>query len=150
MIHVAPESPLSADATALLDALSDTLADMTGASGRASFDLADVTHERSLFVLARDETGQALGCGALRPHEPGVCEIKRMFARPDSKGVGTAILKHLEGAALAMGYREAVVETRVVNDNAVRFYRAHGYRQIANYGRYAGRPEAICLGKTLA
>ena len=48
-----------------------------------------------------------------------------------------------------MGYTEAVLETRRVNTHAVAFYLRCGYAEISRYGRYAARPETICLQKSL-
>jgi len=141
-----PESEL---ALPLLAALSGTLEAITGSSGAASFDPADVRSPGALFVVARDCDGRALGCGAFRPLEPGVAEVKRMFAVPGSRGVGSAILAHLEAQGLAGGYHIFRLETRLVNVRAVRFYERRGYRRIANFGRYAGRPEAACFEKRL-
>lgn len=92
-IIVAVEDPAGPDAVALLDALSDTLAAITGSSGRASFDVNDVRGDKARFVLG--------------------------------------------------------LETRLVNTRAVHFYERHGYSRIPNYGRYIGRPEAVCFEKTL-
>ncbi len=104
---------------------------------------------RALFVLARTPDGELLGCGALRPLTADVAELKRMYARPGTQGVGAALLDHLERAGAAFGYRALWLETRRVNARAVRFYQRHGYRPIANFGPYAGRLDAVCLGKSL-
>lgn len=96
--------------------------------------------------LPRDN---ALGCGAYRPIQKGVAELKRMFAIPASKGVGSAVLNDLERRAKADGCRELWLETRLVNSRAVRFYERNGYRRIPNFGKYVGRPEAVCFAKTL-
>jgi hypothetical protein len=61
-ITVAAEDPASADAQALIAALSQTLAALTGGDGRSSFDVADVRGARARFVVARDVDGRALGC----------------------------------------------------------------------------------------
>ena len=148
-VTVEAASPLDPEASALLDELSATLAGITGSSGRNSFDLADVDQVGALFVLARDTAGRAVGCGAFRPLEPGVCEIKRMYAAPGSRGVGAAMLAYLEQAARDLGYVQAWLETRLVNTRAVRFYERNGYARIANYGKYAGRAEAACFAKPL-
>jgi GNAT superfamily N-acetyltransferase len=137
--------PDSADALVLTGELSAALAAITGDSGAASFAAADV----SLFVVARTDDGGLLGCGALRPLAGGVGEIKRMYARPGTRGVGKALLAHLERAAAGFGYRALWLETRRVNGRAVAFYLGHGYAEIDNYGKYAGRPEAVCFGKRL-
>ncbi|GAA5174333.1 GNAT family N-acetyltransferase [Niveibacterium umoris] len=149
-LSISTAAPDSDDARALLDALSDTLAAITGDSGRSSFDPADVRGPGARFVIARDASGEAVGCGAYRPLQPGVAELKRMFARTRGGGIGRSLLAELEHSAAADGFRELWLETRRVNLTAVAFYRAHGYREIPNYGRYIGRPEAICFGKTLA
>ena len=51
--------------------------------------------------------------------------------------------------APAFGYRAVWLETRRVNARAVAFYGRHGYAVIPNYGKYAGRPDAECLGRDL-
>ena len=152
-VTVAAEDPSSRDACALIVELSAALTAITGASGQASFDVADVRVARARFAIARDAAGRALGCGALRPFEApmaGVGEIKRMFARPGTRGVGSAVLNFLEQQATRLGYTALRLETRRVNERAVTFYERHGYRRIANYGRYVGNDAAVCLEKVLA
>lgn len=122
---------------------------ITGASGRASFDPDDVRGAGACFLIARDASGAALGCGAYRPLEPGVAEIKRMYAKPGTRGVGAALLAALEQRARADGYVAVWLETRRVNRRAVAFYVRSGYAPIAPYGRYVERPDAACFGKSL-
>lgn len=143
-----PCSATSADAIRLLDLLSQTLADITGDSGRGSFDPDDMSAERALFVIARDG-GAAVGCGAYRQLAADIGEVKRMYALPGTRGVGAAILAFLEQRARADGYRELWLETRLVNTRAVQFYERRGYARIPNFGKYAGRSEAVCFGKIL-
>ncbi len=148
-VTVMAESPLSADAAALMNELSATLALITGDSGAASFDVADVQCERSRFVIARDRMGIAIGCGAFRPLQDGVAEIKRMLARPGYAGVGRAALAFLEDEARGLGYRELWLETRLVNLRAVRFYEKNGYCRRENFGKYFGNPQAVCYEKAI-
>ena len=152
-VTVAAEDPAGADAQALMAALSQALAAITGSDGRASFDVEDVRGARARFAVARDAQGRALGCGALRPLAEGgaedVAEIKRMFAVPGSAGVGSAVLAFLEAEAARLGYAQAWLETRLVNAHAVTFYERRGYARIANYGRYGGNAAAACFGKRL-
>ena len=146
MFAIAPTDPDSPDARTLLTELGAALAGITGSDGSASFDAADVRGPRACFLVARAPDGSPAGCGALRPLADGVAELKRMYARPGS-GAGEHLLAALERHALAFGYRELWLETRRVNLRAIAFYERHGYRVIPNFGRYAGRAEAICLGK---
>ena len=149
MISVQPDDPSSPEASALIEALSQTLASITGETGKASFDVADVRGPQGLFVVARDADGTAVGCGAFRPLQPGVAEIKRMYARPGTRGIGHAVLAHLEREAIARGYDEAWLETGDVNTRAIAFYQAHGYRPIPCFGRYVGKPGAVCFARRL-
>ena len=93
--------------------------------------------------------GRAVGCGAIRPLQDGIAELKRMYARPDTSGVGSAVLAYLEAAAQGMGYTALRLETRLLNRRAMSFYERRGYTCIGNYGKYAGNPKAICLEKRL-
>ncbi|HET7462909.1 MAG TPA: GNAT family N-acetyltransferase [Longimicrobium sp.] len=149
-VLVSPADPDAPDARELIAELDAALLVVAGRTGEASFSAADVRAPRALFVLARDAAGAALGCGAIRPLHGGVAEVKRMYARPGTQGVGGAVLAHLERAAAAFGYTELWLETGDVNTRAIDFYRRHGYQPIPNFGRYAGRSESVCFGKRIA
>lgn len=136
----------SSEALELMDELSDELQAITGNSGRRSFDDTDMKSPRSIFVIAK-ENNVAIGCGAFREISDDTAEIKRMFARKKSVGVGGKILAYLEEQAKEFGYSRIVLETRKCNEKAVYFYRKHGYRVIKNYGKYEEMPEAICFEK---
>ena len=138
-----------ADAVMLMDELSETLEKITGNSGRHSFNSKDVTTDRSVFAVAYDDNGNPLGCGAIRPYDDETAEVKRMYAKSKGKSVGTEILTYLEQQAKAMGYSRLCLETRVVNERAVSFYKKRGYKVIENYGKYKNHSEAICFEKQL-
>jgi GNAT superfamily N-acetyltransferase len=144
---IKPENPESDEATSLLTELSQKLAEITGNDGKSSFDISDMFAPRSLFVVAKNKNEKAVGCGAIRPISDEIAEIKRMYSK--EKGVGTAVLKYLETKAFEFGYKELRLETRRVNEYAVNFYLKNGFREIPNYGKYAGRPEAVCFSKIL-
>jgi ribosomal protein S18 acetylase RimI-like enzyme len=148
VLSIAPADPDSVDSQVLLAELGAALAAMTGSDGAASFDAADVRGERACFLVARTADGGLAGCGALRPLDGEVAELKRMYARPGN-GAGRCLLDALERLAAAFGYAQVWLETRRVNTRAVAFYEKHGYCVIPNYGKYIGREEVICLGKQL-
>ena len=150
-ILIATASASSPEALLLQDELSEVLQQLSGDSGRASFD-AEAPARRAGFYVAKNNAGQPLGCAALRPlGEPHstTAELKRMFARPGSAGVGAALLAHAEAEAMRLGYRAVALSTRVINTRAVAFYRKHGYAPIAPYGKYVGAAQSVCLGKIL-
>jgi ribosomal protein S18 acetylase RimI-like enzyme len=131
----------------LQDALSDYLQQLTGSSGRASFDAAALG-ERGFFLLAQ-ENAVAVGCVAVRELSAGIGEIKRMYARPGTRGVGAQLLCALEQHARERGFQTLWLETRKINQRAVDFYQRNDFRIRENYGNYSGRPEAVCFEKTL-
>jgi N-acetylglutamate synthase-like GNAT family acetyltransferase len=141
--------PDVSDALLLMDELSKSLESITGSTGRNSFNLKDVYVPRSLFVVAYGEDGEAIGCGAIRPINEDVAEVKRMFAKTKAVGVGTAILHYLEIEAKKMGYSALWLETRLINKQAVSFYESRGYHHISNYGKYVNNPEAVCFEKNI-
>ncbi len=149
MYRIAPADPAQPQAIAMQAALSDTLATLTGNSGQASFDADDVRGDGAVFLLACNGDGVPQGCGALRPLQPGVAELKRMYAAPGSQGLGAQLLAALEQQAAGFGYRALWLSTRCINTRAVQFYLRHGYREIPPYGHYVGRSASICLGKEL-
>ncbi|MFT4005317.1 MAG: GNAT family N-acetyltransferase [Lacrimispora sp.] len=149
-IIISAESPFSTEATFLMDELSECLQDITGDSGKGSFDANDVCNNKAIFVIARDQSGKAVGCGAFRPMNETSAEVKRMYAREKGMGVGNRILSYLEHRAYNMGYKSFLLETRIINVKAVSFYKRNGYRQIPNYGKYVERVNSICFEKDLS
>lgn len=142
----------SDEARTLMGELDAVLTALSGDSGAARFDARQMQTPGCCFLVARDAQGRAQGCGALRPLDagpPGTAEIKRMYARPGHPGLGAALLVALLEEARVQGYRRVWLETRRINTRAVHFYLRHGFVEIPNYGGYAGREEAVCLGLTL-
>lgn len=153
-VAISPADPDAPDARDLIAELAAELTRVTGHFTATSYAPADAHAPRSVFVIARDVDGgqRAVGCGAIRPvdaEHPAVAELKRMYARPGTRGVGHAILTHLEQVAREFGYSEIWLETGVENERAIVFYERHGYARIPNFGPYAGSAAATCLGKRL-
>ena len=148
-IAISAESPFSPDAISLMDELSECLQTITGNSGKDSFDPKDICNDRAAFVIARDQSGNALGCGAFRPINETTAEVKRMYAQNKGMGIGGTILAYLEHRAHDFGYKSLRLETRTVNTKAISFYERNGYRTIQNYGKYAGKTNSICFEKGL-
>ncbi|TQI66287.1 GNAT family N-acetyltransferase [Clostridium sp. KNHs216] len=148
-IIISAESPFSSDAISLMDELSKYLQDITGDSGKNSFDANDVCNDRAKFVIAKNQSGKAIECGAFRPLNEATAEVKRMYAKEKGIGIGNKLLSYLEHQAYDMGYKTLRLETRIVNAKAVSFYERNGYRKIPNYGKYAGRANSICFEKNL-
>jgi len=96
------------------------------------------------------EHGRPVGCGGLRPLEPGVAEIKRMFvtAGARGRGLGRQLLRELERRAEAGGSRRVRLLTTEVLAEAIALYEAEGYEVLEHVGR-PGEPVKIWLEKQI-
>jgi GNAT superfamily N-acetyltransferase len=73
-----------------------------------------------------------------------MAELKRMYVVPDARGrgVATALLSALEGAARDRGWTTLRLETGPRQPEAIALYTRAGYRPIEAFGAYTGAPEA--------
>jgi GNAT superfamily N-acetyltransferase len=90
--------------------------------------------ESGVFLVVRD-ADRLVGCVGLREIAPGVCEIKRMYVRPEvrGRGIGAALLAEAEGAARARGAREIRLDTMAGLTEARSLYAARGYVEVERY-----------------
>ena len=89
-----------------------------------------------VLLLARDRSGAAIGCVALRPlAEPGCCEMKRLFVAPAARGLGLgrALMEAIVSEAARLGYRAVRLDTLPTMTAAIAMYRAAGFEPIAPY-----------------
>jgi GNAT superfamily N-acetyltransferase len=79
--------------------------------------------------------GTAAGCGALRPLDAGVAELKRMWVRPAfrGRGLGRSIAEVLLRAADDVGYRAVRLDTLGSMKEARSLYADLGFREIPAY-----------------
>jgi len=87
-------------------------------------------------LLLAEYEGQLAGCGALHKLEPGICEMKRLYLRPQFRGQGRgrALAEHLIAEARQIGYRQMRLDTvEPKMQDAVAMYRKLGFREIPPY-----------------
>ncbi|KSW17616.1 GNAT family N-acetyltransferase [Cellulomonas sp. B6] len=105
-------------------------------------------------VLVRLD-GAAVACGVLRDVSAGLGagtgEVKRMYVRPDARGRGLSrrVLAELELAARTHGCTRLVLETGVLQPEAIGLYLAAGYVPVENYGEYVGVVDSRCFERDL-
>lgn len=87
------------------------------------------------LLIARDETGAAIGCVALRPLEEGICEMKRLWVQPEARGLGlgSALIAAIVDTARAAGYRAMRLDTLPTMHDAIARYARAGFRRIPAY-----------------
>ncbi len=139
--------PRSPEAAALIAAMTRELAGRYdyAEDGSGNFRPEDVLVPGAGFVVGR-VAGQPMVCGAFRPMEPGVCEVKRMYVRRTARGTGVAqaIVARLEQEARAKGYRHLMLETGDTLFAAHRLYERAGFRRCEVFGPYrAMRPQQV-------
>lgn len=87
-------------------------------------------------LLLAEWEGQLAGCGALHKLEADICEMKRLYLRPQfrGKGIGRTIAEHLIVEARAIGYARMRLDTvGPVMKDAVAMYRKLRFKEIAPY-----------------
>lgn len=108
--------------------------------------IADLRH-----VVIVYEEGMAVGCGAIKPYQENVMEVKRMFVVPEkrARGAASAVLLELEKWAKELGYQKCILETGIKQPEAIALYKKNDYLIIPNYGQYADVESSVCFEKLL-
>lgn len=84
----------------------------------------------AFFVV--EQGGSVLGCGGMGPlsgGEDGVCELRKMYFRPELRGtgMGSRLLLRILEAAREAGYTLCYLETLDNMEGARRLYLKHGF-----------------------
>jgi GNAT superfamily N-acetyltransferase len=98
------------------------------------------------FLLATYGTETA-GCGAFRRMTSEICELKRMYVRPEFRGkrIGWQLAKTLIQTARTVGYNLMRLETTTYLEKAIALYSALGFRTCQPYYAIPGPFQKITV-----
>ncbi|MBX3244218.1 MAG: GNAT family N-acetyltransferase [Acidobacteria bacterium] len=80
--------------------------------------------------------GEPVGCIGLRPIGNDICEMKRLYLRPEARGAGLGkmLIERLIKDAREIGYKAMRLDTYPPKmAAAVKLYRAYGFKEIEAY-----------------
>jgi GNAT superfamily N-acetyltransferase len=138
VIEVRHERPDSPAATAVFEQYMDIVRERAGRDMREAEHIFATTEAfdgpGSAWLIVYDD-GQPVACGGLRPLEPGVGEIKRMFVSAAARRRGHArrLLGELEAIARDAGNTRIRLLTTELLPEAVALYRSTGYHELSRH-----------------
>lgn len=137
-LSVRPEPADQPDVQRLLDLSDAVAASLYPGAFRQPLNATGLAREDINVFLARDASGQALGCAALLDLSDGAAELERMIVDPDhaGRGVGRNLLLTILQAARDRGLRSVRLEVGIRNVEARRLYQSVGFRDRGPFGRY--------------
>jgi putative acetyltransferase len=130
-ITIAPETPLQDEVRALIKALNAHLSALSPLEFCFQMTAEQIAETATTLFVARDETGKAVGMGALKRHPDGIGEVKRMYTLPHLRGhhIGRAVLNRIEALARSEGFARLVLETGIekTHRESWRLYQRNGF-----------------------
>jgi putative acetyltransferase len=134
-----PSGP-TAEVSALIAGLDAVLGALYEPEQRHGLSIEQVFQPNVRFFVARLD-GEAVGCGAVALFDD-YAEVKRMYTRDAARGrgVGKALLAHIEQEARDAGKPMLRLETGTLQAAAIGLYEGCGFRACAAFGHYATLP----------
>lgn len=158
-MHIIPVAFDHPDAVKLNDIVQLEYAERYGDEGDVTpLDPSMFAPPRGLYLMAYDDEGRPVATGGWRSQQRGEenyadgdAELKRMFVVREARGRGLArrILGLLEEDALQAGRTRMVLETGIMQPEAIGLYTSEGYTAVEKFGHYRFTNESRCFAKPL-
>lgn len=103
----------------------------------------------AFFVIRVD--GAPAGCGGIKLFGTNYGELKRMYVRPQFRGLGLAklLLDHLANFARSHKVGVLRLETGIHQHAAIGLYERMGFQRIPPFGEYRDDPVSRCYEKRI-
>ena len=147
---IVAERPDTADAKMLIDELEAHLEPFYPKTSRHGYSVEKLVQQGGAFFVTRQD-GVPAGCGGIQFYGTEYGEIKRMFVRPQFRGLGLAkhMLDHLTTCAREHNIHVLRLETGVHQTEAISLYEQMGFQSIPPFGEYAEDPLSKYFEKRL-
>jgi len=149
-IVIVEERPDTSDAMQLIDELEAHLEPLYPAESRHGFSVEKLLRQGVAFFVTRCD-GIPAGCGGVKLFGTEYGEVKRMYVRPQFRGLGLGkrMLDHL--ADYSRQYRVDLLrlETGIYQIEAIGLYEQFGFHRIPPFGEYREDPNSVFFEKRL-
>ncbi|WP_193336005.1 GNAT family N-acetyltransferase [Devosia beringensis] len=112
-VSIAIETALQDDVRGLVEQLNAHLLPLSPLEFQFKMTVEQMAGDDTTVFVARDDTGRAVGMGALKRYSAELGEVKRMFTLPDVRGqrVGSALLDAIVALARDKNLPMLMLET---------------------------------------
>ena len=147
---IALERPDSADVVALITELEAHLDPLYPPASRHGYSVEKLLAQAVAFFVLRDD-GTPAGCGGIQLFDTDYGELKRMYVRPQFRGLGFGklLLNRLADYARAHGVGLLRLETGIHQAEAINLYKRMGFQRIPPFGLYVDDPLSLFFEKRI-
>lgn len=148
---ITQERPDSEDASALIVELEAYLEPLYPEESNHGFSIEKLLQEKVDFFVARVDDKPA-SCGAIKLFGVEYGEVKRLYVRPQFRGLGLGklMLNHLADFAKDNGVHVLRLEAGIYQPEALGLYERLGFKKIAPFGEYYDDPLSVFYEKHLS
>lgn len=151
-IEIRREDPRQPDVTKLIRDLDEMFHRLYPAESNHLVDIETLAAPDIHFFVAR-RNGEALACGALWHRDPAYGEIKRIYVRPEARGLKLSklIMARLEEDAREHGLSAMKLETGTLQPEALGLFAKWGFTRCSPYADYPiDDPYSVFMEKPVA
>ena|SRR5688500_338484 len=150
-ITITEERPDSTDAKLLIDELQTHLnPEKYPDESRHGYSVEKLLREGVTFFVTRHDEVPA-GCSGIQLFGTEYGEVKRMYVRPQYRGLGLGklMLDHLAAYASHRKIQTLRLETGIFQTDAIKLYERYGFARRGPFGEYKDDPMSIYFEKHL-